>query len=155
IVDFAQAADTKGFYVAANDVTVSGFEIRNAHQECVQTWSKGITFRRNHIHDCGLLIDFSGEFQGCIQAEGSNELYEQNRVHDCGSHIIYVTGDGTTIRNNLLYKTDNVQDRGRYGIQVGTSCSDGSTTASNILIANNMIGESDNRSSIVLYTNAC
>jgi hypothetical protein len=129
-------------------VLLQGFEITNAPEECVSCWSSNnITIRKNHIHHCGLTL-VNGKYQNAIASYGNNLLIEQNEVHDTGSHCMYLTGDGITVRNNLIYRTIAPGGRGSYGIQLGT----GSSSATHANIVHNVISESVNRSAITLYS---
>src|SRR5262245_33728482 len=148
-IDFAGAATGNGvnFGTGANGVTFEGFEIVNAPEEGLSTWSTTNNIvRRNEIHHCGL-VQVNGKYQNGIAAYGSYITIEQNLVYDTGSHNLYIYGDHITVRNNVIYKTVAPLDRGSYGIQVGTT----GANCTNITIAHNVIAESINRSSVVLY----
>jgi hypothetical protein len=147
ILDFSGALTGNGINFGGNGVTLEGFEITNAPEEGISTWfTSDHVIRRNHVHHCGLVL-VNNKYQNGIAAYGSNILIEQNLVHDTGSHNLYVYGDRITVRNNVIYKTIAPAGRGSYGIQVGTT----GANCTNITIAHNVIAESINRSSIVLY----
>ncbi len=152
IVDFVNAGPVVGFELTADSIVLETLEIMNAQQECVES-SAGATnaiIRKNHVHHCGL-TNVGGKFQNCVDTDGNNTLIEGNRLHDSGSHLVYVVGNGITIRNNLIYKTDTGNGK-EYGIQVGTGpFPDNRVIASHVTIAHNVIGEIIHRSSIVLY----
>ena len=147
ILDFSGAATGNGINFGADGVVLEGFEITNAPEEGVAGWfTNNIVIRRNHVHHCGLVL-VNGKYQNGVTAYGTNVLIEQNHVHDTGSHNLYIYGDRITVRNNVIYRTIAPLDRGSYGIQVGTT----GANCTNITIAHNVISESVNRSSVVLY----
>ncbi|TMQ70778.1 MAG: hypothetical protein E6K80_07440, partial [Candidatus Eisenbacteria bacterium] len=151
VLDFSGATSGNGVNFGADGVTLEGFEIRNAPEEGVSTWStNNSVVRGNHIHHCGLVL-VNGKYQNGVTGYGTYVTIEQNVIHDTGSHNIYVYGDHITIRNNVVYKTIAPADRGSYVIQVGTP----GANCTNITIAHNVLAESINRSAIVFYaTNA-
>jgi hypothetical protein len=147
-LDFSAATAGNGINYGADGVLLEGFEITNAPEECVSCWSSNnITIRKNHIHHCGLTL-VNGKYQNAVASYGNNLLIEQNLVHDTGSHCMYLTGDGITVRNNIIYGTIAPGGRGSYGIQLGT----GNSPAINVTVVHNVIAESVNRSSITLYS---
>jgi hypothetical protein len=147
-LDFSAATSGNGINFNVNYVLLEGFEITNAPEECVSCWSSNnLTIRKNHIHHCGLTL-VNGKYQNAIASYGNNLLVEQNEIHDTGSHCMYITGDGITIRNNLIYRTIAPGDRGSYGIQLGT----GQSSITHANVTHNIISESVNRSAITLYS---
>jgi hypothetical protein len=147
-LDLSAAGDVKGIQLRADGVAVVGFEVTGARQECIQGYATGANtiVRHNHVHHCGLaLVD--GKYQNCLDSDGDGMLIEGNVMHDSGSHVVYITGNDVTVRNNIVYRTTPPEDRGSYGIQVGT---DGAAMVG-VTIVHNAIGESQNRSGIVLY----
>src|SRR5262245_57319483 len=147
-LDFSAATAGNGINYAASGVLLEGFEIANVPEECVSCWnSNDLVIRRNHIHHCGL-TKVNGKYQNAIASYGNHVLIEQNEVHDTGSHCMYLTGDGITVRNNIIYRTIAPEGRGSYGIQLGT----GNSSATHATIVHNLISESVNRSAIVLYS---
>jgi len=146
-LDFSGASTGNGVNFGANGSTLEGFEITNAPEEGVSTWStSNNVVRKNHIHHCGLVL-VNGKYQNGLAAYGSYITIEQNLIHDTGSHNIYIYGDHITVRNNVVYKTIAPADRGSYGLQIGTP----GANCTNITVAHNVFAESVNRSSIVLY----
>lgn len=147
-LDLSGAGDDKGVKLRADGVVLEGFEITGAHEECVQGYGTGThaVVRHNHIHHCGL-VKVDDKYQNCMDSDGDGMLIEANVMHDSGSHVLYITGNDVTVRNNILYRSTPPEGRGSYGIQVGT---DGANM-SRVSIVHNAIGESENRSGIVLY----
>src|SRR5262245_35661093 len=140
-LDFSAATAGNGINYNSNNVLLEGFEITSAPEECVSCWSSNnVTIRKNHIHNCGLVL-VGGKYQNAIASYGNNLLIEQNEVHDTGSHCMYITGDGITIRNNLIYRTIAPGGRGSYGIQLGT----GSSPATHVNVTHNVLSERVNR----------
>jgi hypothetical protein len=176
VIDFLPASGgiTPGFYLdrggtpkaAHGYITISGFELKNAHDGIKFHNLHNSVISHNWIHD--------NSNQGILGAGGHHNLFDKNIFNhnggfdQCASeatssacqleHGIYAHGDSYTITNNLFY--DNLA----FGVQQNGSSSSSFTAtrhpssafsgARNWVVANNTFAYENNAAGYVLWGGA-
>ena len=117
--------------VSANNVVISGFEIRNGYNG-ISGQTSGSTFSNNIIHD-NLNIPGSAGVGILLWGDNDNNIIMGNTIYDNDRQGIFIgyydttyisTGNiisYNTIYNNGLYRYANGPDASDYGIQLWTA----------------------------------
>lgn len=117
--------------VSANNVVISGFEIRNGYNG-ISGQTSGSTFSNNTIHD-NLNIPGSAGVGILLWGDNDNNIITGNTIYDNDRQGIFIgyydttyisTGNiisYNTIHNNGLYRYANGPDASDYGIQLWTA----------------------------------
>jgi parallel beta-helix repeat protein len=117
--------------VSANNVVISGFEIRNGYNG-ISGQTSGSTFSNNTIHD-NLNIPGSAGVGILLWGDNDNNIITGNTIYDSDRQGIFIgyydttyisTGNiisYNTIHNNGLYRYANGPDASDYGIQLWTA----------------------------------
>lgn len=136
--------------IAANGVTVSGFELKNGKYGVASWGTDDSVISRNVIHDilnipsyagCGIMFwSDSDDFKNNLISD--NIIYNNDRqgIYIGGETLGYISSGntitGNVIYNNGLYTNPNLPDASAYGIQL-------SYADSNIIRHNDIYGHDD------------
>jgi len=131
------------FLEGASYNIIDGFVITNTYRCGISQWGgQSNQFINNEIHHVGTGFVGVGDCgAGIWEDPASNGNYiGNNYIHHCPSHALYLTGDNTTVFNNL------VTHNGMFGLQMSGNIG----VATNMKVYNNVFA-SNARSGIVIW----